>query len=661
VPLGSVHFVGRENELLRLHKELTRGKQVAIAGMGGIGKTELAIQYIKKFTEVYEGIVWFNARETNIAGKILEFFSLELGLKIPQYDRQDNLLTPGQQVEWCWSKYPETERPILIVFDDVTDLAHLSEAIPIDNRFRVLVTTRLRNLDPSLIQEITLEVLSLSYAKELLKQLLEEKDRRVENEPEAATDICKVLGCLPLGIELVGGYLRKDSELFLSLLLQRLKDQRLAEKALQDKETLNLTQLGVKAAFNLTWSELDSLTQQLGKFLSLFSPQQILWELVVWVATKQEDNSLIWSKEELNEARKQLYEYNLLQKGEEPEGYYKIHPLVQWFLQEELEKSDETRLILEKIFALAMVTTAQTIPSSPTSEDIEFFRDVIPHLEELTRRLITKVRKKEQINSPLSVPNDKVIWIFVGVERFYEGQGLYKLAEPWSRECLEVCLVLFNGDHHNVADSLNNLAGNYHSQGRYSEAEPLYSEALVMRKRLFNGDHHDVADSLNNLAALYNGQGRYSEAEPLYSEALVMRKRLFNGDHHDVANSLNNLAVLYYSQGRYSEAEPLYSEALEMIKLLFNGDHPHEALSLNNLAALYYSQGRYSEAEDHYTKALAMRKRLFKGDHPDVATSLNDLAGLYHRQGRYSEAEPLYSEALEMIKRLFNGDRIKLE
>jgi hypothetical protein len=290
--------------------------------MGGVGKTELATQYARRFEDDYGGIVWLNARETDLAGKVLEFFSLQLGLDIPQKDGQGNLLTLKQQVTWCWSQYPKTDRPILIVFDDVTDPANLSNAIPIDNRFRVLVTTRRLNLDSSLIKEIALDVLSLEKALELLQQLLGEKNRRVENDRKVATDICEALGCLPLGIQLVGGYLVKDPELYLSDFLQRLEDQKLAEEALQDRKTLNSTQLGVKAAFNLTWSELDPLTQQLGKFLSLFSPQQILWKRVAGV-----EKSLNCSEDELNEGRKQLYEFNLLQT-EETEGYFDILPVL---------------------------------------------------------------------------------------------------------------------------------------------------------------------------------------------------------------------------------------------------------------------------------------------------------------------------------------------
>ncbi|MEH1920375.1 tetratricopeptide repeat protein, partial [Nostoc sp.] len=670
-----------------VHEDLQRRDYVAIAGMGGVGKTELATQYARRYEQDYGGIAWFNNRETNLAAEVLEFFRLQFSLEIPQ-ELGGSFLSLQEQIAWCWSKYPNSKLPILIVFDDVTDLNNLRKVVPNNNRFRVLVTTRLRHLDPNFIQEISLDVLSPQKepgkALELLKQLLGEKDRRVENQPQAAAAICKCLEYLPLGIELVGGYLVRDPDISLDIMFGRLQERKLTEAALQDRETLNSTQLGVKAVFTLTWEELDPLVQQLGKFLSLFSPVQILWELVIWVATKSqnieqvgdsntsqaEENSptgsplpaplplLTWSEDELNAAKKQLYGRNLLQLVQEREGCYKIHALVRWFLQEELANSGETKSVLETTFVTAMITLAQSLPNSPTSKDIEFFKDVILHLEDIGKRLIAEIKEATEAQTffTASMPKDRVLWIFVGIGRFYDGQGLYKLTEPWYEDCVNVCKALFAGDHPNVATSLNNLAGLYESQGRYSDAEPLYSDALAMRKRLFAGDHPNVASSLNNLAALYYSQGRYSDAEPLYSDALAMRKRLFAGDHPDVASSLNNLAGLYESQGRYSDAEPLYSDALAMRKRLFAGDHPNVASSLNNLAALYYSQGRYSDAEPLYSDALAMRKRLFAGDHPDVATSLNNLALLYKSQGRYSDAELLYSDALVMTKRLFAGD-----
>jgi CHAT domain-containing protein/Flp pilus assembly protein TadD len=238
----------------------------------------------------------------------------------------------------------------------------------------------------------------------------------------------------------------------------------------------------------------------------------------------------------------------------------------------------------------------------------------------------------------------------------YDSQSKLSEAEPLYQQALAIWQRLFEGDHPSIASSLNNLAGLYQSQGKLSEAEPLYQQALAMRQRLFEGDHPDIASSLNNLAGLYRSQGKLSEAEPLYQQALAMRQRLFEGDHPSIASSLNNLALLYYSQGKLSKAEPLYQQALAMLQRLFKSDHPDVALSLNNLAGLYQSQGKLSKAEPLYQQALAMLQRLFKSDHPDVAQSLNNLAALYKSQGKLSQAEPLYQQALAMWQRLFKGD-----
>ncbi|WP_322744050.1 NB-ARC domain-containing protein, partial [Nostoc edaphicum] len=165
-----------------MHKDLQHGDYVAIAGMGGVGKTELATQYVKRYEQHYGGSAWFNDRKTNLAAEVLEFFRLQLGLEIPQ-ELGGRLLSLKEQVAWCWSRYPNSELPILIVFDDVTDLDNLRQVVPKDNRFQVLITTRLRHLDPNFIQEIPLDVLSPQKepgkAIELLKRLLGEADRRV--------------------------------------------------------------------------------------------------------------------------------------------------------------------------------------------------------------------------------------------------------------------------------------------------------------------------------------------------------------------------------------------------------------------------------------------------------------------------------------------------
>ncbi|MEH2464479.1 tetratricopeptide repeat protein [Nostoc sp.] len=621
---GVAHFVGRDEKLVELHKKLLQNDNAAIlalAAMGGMGKTELATQYAQRYKVNYPGgLCWLDARKPDLAAEIVEFARFYMKLEVPQ-----TLLTSQEQAKWCWHNWQPQTGLVLVVLDnvdDVTNWENSRQVLPTDNRFRILMTTRLRNLG-STVQQITLDELSPNDAFNLLTTLLGENDRRVQREPQTAANLCKWLGYLPLGLQLVGAYLAEDPNLSLAEILQRLPAQQKSQ---------------LEAVFELSWQQLNYMTQYIGELLSLFAPEDIIpWQIVESVSQQ-----LNWAKADVDEARKQLYQRHLIQSVAEGESCYKIHPLIREFLQGKLVGLN-TADDLKKAFAAALVKIAEKIPESLTLEDIKSVQLAIPHLTEVAQNLIDAVQ------------DENLILVFVGLAKFYQGQGLYTLAAPWYQQCLSMVQTRLGEEHPHIATSLSNLALLYYSQGRYSDAEFLYLQTLELDKRLLGEEHPHVATSLNNLAYLYYSQGRYSDAEPLYLQALELRKRLLGDAHPDVAASLNTLALLYYSQGRYDQAEPLYLQALELRKRLLGDAHPDVATSLNNLALLYYSQGRYDQAEPLYLQALELRKRLLGDAHPDVAASLNNLASLYYSQGRYDQAEPLYLQALELYKRLL-GD-----
>ncbi len=649
IPYSGVReFVGREKELINLHEQLQQPCAVAIsavvAGMGGVGKTELAIKYARKHEADYTGgVCWINASRENLEAEIVQFASHKMNLTVPQ-TLNEKPLSLTEQVAWCWQNWQPPSGLVLLILDDVTNLNNICSCLPRNNdRFRVLITTRLRRLENNFI-EISLDVLSPEEALQELATILGEEDKRIQKEPQTAKDLCKWLGYLPLGLELVGRYLAEDPDLSLAKMLQALQTKRLQNLAINPSEdelkaTEMTAKLGVKAAFDLSWQKLDAMTQHVGKLLSLFAPDAIPWELV-----ESASERMNWVDDDVNEAKKQLYKYHLIQRLDDSVANYKIHPLVREFLQEQLaenisnlEAQAKTGKDLKQSFFATILPIAKEIPESPTLEQINLFRFIIPHLAEIAENLLNAVKDED------------LIWVFSGIKNFYSGQGLYVLAEPWFKQCMSVTQARLGSEHPDVALSINNLAVLYYSQGRYSEAEPLLVQALELRKRLLGLEHPDVAQSINNLAGLYESQGRYSEAESLVLQALELNKRLLGSEHPNVALSL---AVLYYSQRRYSEAEPFLVQALELNKRLLGLEHPDVATSINNLALLYFSQGRYSEAEPLFLETLELRKRLLGLEHPDVATSINNLAALYQSQGRYSEAEPLFLEALELRKRL---------
>jgi tetratricopeptide (TPR) repeat protein len=634
---GSPNFVGRKQDLKNLHEALQSEGKVsvcAVRGMGGVGKTELAIQYAlsEEFQQSYLACYWFSLNQGDLATQIL--------LKASPYLAMPEALQKSgsveAQVKWCWQNWHPSTGNILVIIDDVKNLADIPPALmPIASRFKVMVTTRQRNLSPS-FRELPLGILSEAESLELFTKIVDAQgSSRIENERETTKAICKYLGYLPLALELVANYLKDDQMLSLEDYLQQLH---LEDESLADEVVRGITaERGVIAAFNLSWQRLTGLATQLAMLLGRFAAAAIPWQDLVEPTL----NSLGYEKKAVKEARKQLANLSLIEI--EDGKNIVIHALLrEYFRYQSKQAGDYFIHTLQQAIASSGIAIAKTIPQTPVIADIERVSLAIPHLELLSQEMLDDIPD----------PDNDLFWAFSGLARFYQGQAQYNLAERYYHNCLEAVQSRLGENHPDVATSLNNLAELYRSQGRYEDAEPLYLQALELWQRLLGENHPSVATSLNNLAGLYESQGRYEEAEPLYLQALELTQRLLGDNHPDVAGSLNNLAALYDSQGRYESAEPLYLQALELMQRLLGENHPDVATSLNNLAGLYESQGRYEEAEPLYLQALELRQRLLGENHPSVASSLNNLAALYKSQGRYESAEPLYLQALELRKRL---------
>ncbi|WP_259679032.1 tetratricopeptide repeat protein [Microcystis aeruginosa FACHB-524] len=607
-----------------------------LTGMGGIGKTELARQFgWQEWREkAYPGgICWLNVAESDggfIGTSILDFARVHLKLTLPDEGELD------VKIRYCWQNWLAGN--VLIIFDDVRDYQQIRDYLPPqeDKRFQVLITTRKEYLSAT-IATFRVEVLKEKDALDLLRSYLE--DNRIDTQIEAAKLLCQDLGYLPLALELVARLLVRRQDWEISKIREKLAEKGLDEPILAKNpkfDTEMTGERGVKAAFNLSWEELNSEpeAQILALYLSLFAlapfPKGMILDLF-----PDEDGDTV--EEWLTDS---LVHLSLVK--DTGDGWYEIHTLLRRYFRDKLEASSHAEPAKRR-YCIIMANKSAEMPQNPTLKKVEEFTPFIPHLQASVKEY------------PQYIADEDLFWSYTGLARYYEGQGLYAAAEPYYQACLTATRTHLGENHPDVAASLNNLAGLYEFQGRYKEAEPLHLEALDLHKRLLGENHPDVATSLNNLAGLYRSQGRYKEAEPLHLEALDLHKRLLGENHPDVATSLNNLAGLYEFQGRYKEAEPLYLEALDLRKRLLGENHPDVATSLNNLALLYQSQGRYTEAEPLYLEALDLRKRLLGDNHPDVATSLNNLAALYYSQGRYTEAEPLFLEALDLLKRLL-GD-----
>ncbi|NER97442.1 MAG: tetratricopeptide repeat protein [Symploca sp. SIO1B1] len=625
--------MGREQELTTLHQQLQENEQVAVSaltGMGGVGKTELALQYALKYKQTYPGgICWLQARSVDIGTQIVQFARSRLQLN-PSEE-----LDVSAQVGFCWSHWRLGK--VLVVIDDVLDYKLIRAYLPpSDSRFKVLITSRLR-LGAS-IKQLEIDVLEESSAIALLVSLA--GSARIEQEFEQAKQLCKWLGYLPLAMELVGRYLNRSPHLSIAQMQQRLEKKRLEERSLRKPDDDMTLPLGVAAAFELSWETLDNDAKELSYLLSLFALAPIPWTLVEQVATDYDPDDL----EEIRDDN--LLNLHLLQrKGKD---IYQLHQLTREFiyLKAKQEKYEITQLKVD--FCTVMANVGKSVPESPMLDDINRLMMIIPHIAEAASKCIN------------ALPDKYLVDIFQGLGRFYESQGFYHESEIWYKICLQEAEKRFDYDNLTVANSLSNLGSNYFKQGKYSETEPHYQKAFKIRQQLLGEKHADIASSLNDLALLKKHQGEYSISEDLYSSSLEMRISLFGEFNTDVADSLNNLGLLYNLRGRYEEAKLLLEKSLEIRKQLRGKKHPEVADSLNNLASVYHSQEKYEEAIKLYSESLELTKTLFGDQHRDVATALSNIGQAFSEQKKYEEAEYNLKEALKIRQKIVGNEHPEL-
>ncbi len=620
--------MGREEELADIHGKLQEGQGVivcAVEGMGGVGKTELALQYASRYQQEYVARYWLSLREMGLAQAVVTLASPYLDL--PEAMQAQSL---DEQAAWCWQNWLPESGKLLVILDDVPKAENIPDlAMPIDPRVRVLVTTRERELNVG-FESVPLKVLSEEKALELLRKIV--GAAKVDKELVTVKEICNTLGYLPLGIELIGEYLSKNRFLSFAKLQESLN---LADESIARKRKHRFyAHRGVEAAIQLSWDDISTSSQRVAMLLGLFAPMEISWKLVAKIGASAEI-----TEDELDEARGQLDSLHLIQPIDDECNFYKIHPLVREFLRAKLSKAEENHQF-RQAFVNSLLAIAKEIPQSPTRDLIAMVAPAIPHLDMLSREML------DDILNPAK--DENLIWAFLGIAFYYYGQGLYNSAISYLENCLKAIELRLGIDHLDVATSLNNLAELYTAQGKYNKAESLNVRALSIWKCQLGVKHPNVSTSLNNLAELYRLQGKYSEAESLLLQAIVILGNMVNVNNVDLATSLNNLANLYTATGKYSEAECVYKQSIKITQYHLGINHPDFATNINNLANLYRAQGKYKEADTLYQQSLEIWKHQLGAEHPNVATSLNNLAGLYESQGKYNEAEALYQQSLEI-------------
>ncbi len=593
-------FTGREELMQRLHTLLRQEKAAALtqslvlSGLGGIGKTQLAVEYAYRYSQHYTSVLWINAETAESITS--SYTALAVLLDLPEQQEPDQ-----QKIVAAVNRWLSTHRDWLLIVDNVEEYERVASVLPTSPRGSLLFTTRKQSLGtlayPLEVEQMRQEegIRFLLYRSRRL--LLEEPlDHCSFVEVMEAGKIVAAMEGLPLALDQAGTYIEETQcslQDYLRLFQSHrapLLGQRGGKGANHPDSVATTLSLSIAAIAQQHPAAVDLL-----HVCALLHPDGIPEELFLeggrhlgpTLAAACAD-ALSWNK-----LLASVSAYSLLKRQPE-EKTLSMHRLVQAVLQDGMEET-ERKMWLERV----IVALNRIFPETER-EQIEHI-----HWEQCSRLLPHILSYAAQTHS-------------------------------WQQVNLEQASVLFKA------------ANYFYNRTQYAEAEPLYQRSRQIWEQVLGSGHPQIAYSFNGLADLYQEQGKYTEANLFYQRALSLQEQTLDPEHPDVAFTLNSLGSLYHAQGMYEEAELLFQRARRIWEQTLGPEDVLAAYSLSNLGHVYKEQRKYEEAERIYQQAVYIFEQILGPQDPRLAYPLDDLANLYKEQHKYVEADLLCQRTIRI-------------
>ncbi|KAI7768306.1 hypothetical protein LZL87_013926 [Fusarium oxysporum] len=661
-------FVDRGDILDQIDRQCSEpASRVAIVGLGGVGKSQLAIEFAHRFaarsTEAW--VFWIYA---STQARVIEGFkSIADKVKLIGRSRPN---ADVLQLVFDWLSNTHNGKWLLVLdsADDAEVLLRstsgndddgrkLVEYLPQSANGSIVITTRNRDL--------AFKLTSTSHAiHEVGPMTQEEALKLLENrlgtlsDANAAAELVRSLDLVPLAISQAAAYIQmRAPRTSLAKYLDEFRQSESKRARLLSHDAGDLRRDlrqdgGASNAILTTWQvSFDHIRSRkpsaadLLSLMSFFNRQGIPESLLVpsknvhntaqstnpkGITDSDSESTNDETENEFEDNIAMLRDYFLIIQGKDA-NVFEMHGLVQLSSRRWLKAQG----LQDKFLAQYITVMARSFPRGEY-ENWTQCQTIFAHVE-----AASEYRP--------SGDNLKEVWSGL----LYNGgwyallQGRYSVAEQMVSKATGALQKILGDKHEKTLDSILLLASVYSSQGRLDEAEKLEAQIVEAYKVTLGEYHEETLTSMNNLASTYTLQGRWKEAEKLQVEVVNACIATLGEGHPHTLGCTNNLASTYCQQGQLEEAEKLQVQLVKSCKTTFGEDHPHTSTSMNNLASTYSRQGRLEEAEKLEVQLLKSCKATLGEDHPDTLTIMNNLASTYSRQGRLEEAERLGAQVMK--------------
>ena len=595
-------FAGRDEDLADLHTALlgAKGAPVALCGLGGIGKTRLAIEYAWSREAIYSALLFVSASDGAALNTGLARLTAFEVLDLPEKEARDDATKITAVLRWL-----ESNPTWLMILDNVDDRAAVVEVAKLMPRLRgghVVVSARASNF-PAGVRKLQVSMLDEDAAAQFLLDRTDDDRSKSKDDialaHELARTLARELGGLALGLEQAGAHIATDRIGF-ARYLKLWSESR--EKALGWAEaTVTDSDRTLATTWATSVARLSPESRRLLERLAFLAPDPVpdsLLDVAVPGAMPHTD---------AYKARAGLYAYSLISALTSEDGApgFVVHRLVQDFARRAMSDERRDQALRE---ALEWVDTVFV-------GDPQDVRDW-PLLDPLTAHALAVARHADAAEIIGATAR-----LFNNLGVLFDTKADYVEAEDFKRRALAINEKSCGPDHPLVAINLNNLAELLRATNRFAEAEPLFRRVLAIDEKNLGVGHPNVAIRLNNLAELLRTTNRFTEAEPLFRRALAIDESRHGPNHRSVSIRLNNLGLLLQDTNRSIESEPLMRRALAIDETIYGPDHPNVAIRLNNLGQLLKDTNRFAEAEPLMRRTLAIFETSLGPKHLNVGIS----------------------------------------
>ncbi|NWJ48774.1 MAG: tetratricopeptide repeat protein [Chloroflexi bacterium] len=623
-------FTGREDLLADLEKAQTSAiTQQAVAGLGGVGKTQTAVEYAYRNKTCFELVWWVNAEFATSLRSDLANLAYALKLATPGATEQEEVIALAlQHLRTCPTHW-------LLVLDNVEEPAHILPYLPGSGNGQTLITSRYNGDWGKSIKPLPAQIWGQSQSVQFL-------EKRVGRADPAFEELAQELGGLPLALEQAAAYMNaksKSGESYLELFKKRrleLLKRGNAPEGYHNDTVATTWEISFKAL-----GEANPAGAELLELCAWLGVAEIPFSLFLEHADKLPERLAAAAGDELDwdEAIGAIKRYSLAEVSEKG---LTLHRLVGLALRT-AQGTDTTRL--EQAAGLLHAA----YPSGDLSKKIELWEEYGQLLE---AGLAAAGYAEER---GVALADASYLYNQIGTY-IYGARADYRQARNYFQCALAIREKSLGSEHPDVAESLNDLGMALQAMGDLPAALPLYQRALAIREKSFGSEHPDVAQSLNNLGMLLKAMGDLPAALPLLQRALAIFEKQLGEFHLSLATGFASLGSLLKAMGDLPAALPLLQRALAIFEKQLGEFHPDVATSLNNLGSLLQAMGDLPAALPLFQRALAIWEKQLGADHPNVASCCNNMGLLLQAMGEYASALPLFQRALAIWEKQLGAD-----